>query len=68
MIVLASVWSRVHYENWHYLLTVLAFAIFFTVFVSIIFRTIRMKKDRLDQVSNLPLENDEVPVPTHESK
>lgn len=66
--IFASIWSRVQYENWHYVLTVLAFAIFFAVFVSIVWKTLRMKKDKLKKVSHMPLENDEIPVSTHESK
>ena len=65
--ILASIWSRVHYENWHYVLTVLAFAVFFTIFVTVVVRTLRIKKDKLDHLSNLPLENDESPVDDHES-
>ena len=65
--ILASIWSRVQYENWHYVLTVLAFAIFFSVFVSIVVRTLRMKKDKLNHLSNLPLENDEETVIHHDT-
>ena len=65
--ILASIWSRVQYENWHYVLTLLAFAIFFAVFVTIVVRTIRMKKDKLKHLSNLPLESDETAVKHHES-
>ena len=68
MMLLASVWSRVQYENWHYVLTVLAFAIFFSIFVAVVVKTIRMKKDRVDEVSSLPLENDETPVSHHEPR
>lgn len=57
--IFASIWSRVQYEEWHYILTLLAFAIFFAVFVSILVRTFRMKKDKLDHLSNLPLESEE---------
>ena len=64
---LASIWSRVQYENWHYVLTLLAFAIFFSVFVTIVVRTIRMKKDTLKHLSKLPLESDEISVKHHES-
>ena len=65
--ILASIWSRVQYENWHYVLTLLAFAIFFSVFVTIVVRTVRMKKDTLNHLSNLPLESDETSVKHHES-
>lgn len=65
--ILASIWSRVQYENWHYVLTVLAFAIFFAVFVSIVVRTVRMKKDKLNHLSNLPLESDEETAIHHDS-
>lgn len=65
--ILASIWSRVQYENWHYVLTILAFAIFFAVFVSIVVRTLRMKKDKLNHLSNLPLESDEETVIHHDT-
>ena len=49
---------RILIENWQTTLTLVSFAIFGAVFVSVIIRTWLMPREKLNKIANLPLEND----------
>ena len=47
---------RVVIDSWHDWAPYAAFAITFTVFIVVFVRTILMRKDRIDHISRLPLD------------
>jgi len=49
--------SRVNFEEWQSIITIVAFALCFLTFVYFTIRAIRMKKSERDHLSNLPLED-----------
>lgn len=53
--------SRIHYEQWHTVIPVVAFIITFTVFVYFFIRALRMQRSKAQSMSNLPLANDDTP-------
>jgi hypothetical protein len=49
---------RIIIENWQATLTLVSFALFGAVFVSVLIRTWLTPREKLDKIANLPLEND----------
>lgn len=50
--------KRVLLEDWHVLIPLISFGTLFAIFVLVIYRTLRMKKDRIDHFANMPLEEE----------
>lgn len=50
-------WKRIEYADWVDLVPVLAFVLTFTVFVVLVARAFLMKKDDLNELAALPLED-----------
>lgn len=51
--------KRVTFEEWQAIITVVAFLIFFTVFIFLSIRAWRMKNKERQHMSNLPLESED---------
>ena len=51
--------KRLILEDWHQNLPFIGFAVFFTVFVIVVIWTFRMKKEKIEHLAHLPLENDQ---------
>ncbi len=51
--------KRVTYEGWHDFLTILSLAIFLIGFIYLVYRVIRMKKTKVQHMSELPLEEEQ---------
>jgi hypothetical protein len=49
---------RILVENWQTTLTLVSFAIFGAVFVSVLIRTALAPREKISKIANLPLEND----------
>ena len=49
---------RILVEDWQRALTIISFAIFATVFLLTLARAMRLSRDRIRHLENLPLEND----------
>lgn len=58
---------RLLFENWISLFSLVAFVTAASVYVTIFYRAVRMKRAQIDRFSNLPFEN-ESPVPSDESR
>jgi hypothetical protein len=52
---------RIIVEDWQRALTIISFAIFAMVFLLTLARALRLKRDRIDHLQNLPLQNDSDP-------
>ncbi len=48
--------KRIILEDWHQLVPLISFGTAFAVFVFLSLRTLFMKKKRIDELANLPLE------------
>ncbi|MBC2602022.1 hypothetical protein [Puniceicoccus vermicola] len=46
---------RIQYAEWQQILPILAFCISFLLFLLIVVRAIRMRKDKASEMANLPL-------------
>jgi len=57
MTPLASIWQRIQYDHWQEAMPLIGFCIFFTLFLIVVVMTLRMRKDKIDHLSNLPLED-----------
>jgi len=51
--------KRLNLPEWQDILAILAFAATFLLFLVIVIRAIRMRRDKVRHMANLPLENDE---------
>lgn len=51
--------SRLQFEEWHTAVALIAFIITFTAFVYLVVRAMRMKRDKIKHLSELPLEEEE---------
>ena len=49
---------RILIENWQTTLTLVSFAIFGVVFISVLIRTMLAPRDQIQKIANLPLEED----------
>jgi hypothetical protein len=49
---------RIFVEDWQRALTMISFAIFAAVFLLTLARAMRLSRDRVHHLENLPLEND----------
>ena len=49
---------RILIENWQTTLTLLSFAIFGVVFISVLIRTMLAPREQIQKLANLPLEED----------
>jgi len=49
---------RILVEDWQRMLTMISFAIFAAVFLLTVARAMRLSRDRIRHLENLPLEND----------
>lgn len=49
---------RILVENWQTTLTLVSFAIFGAVFVSVLIRTALTPREKINKIANLPLDND----------
>jgi hypothetical protein len=49
---------RIIHDHWTSIVPIVAFALTFTVFMGVLVRTIMMKKEKLDHLASLPLQND----------
>ncbi|MGE9291892.1 MAG: hypothetical protein ACQKBT_12910 [Puniceicoccales bacterium] len=47
--------KRIQYAEWQEILPILAFCISFLLFLLIVIRAIRMRKDKASKMANLPL-------------
>ncbi len=47
--------KRIQYAEWQDILPILAFCISFLLFLLIVIRAIRMRKERAEKMANLPL-------------
>ena len=52
--------KRVIFEDWHYLVPIISFALTFLAFVVFVVRAIIMKPDRAALLSQLPLQEDQI--------
>ena len=50
--------KRIVLEDWHHLVPLISFGTAFAIFVFLSLRTLLMKKKRVDELANLPLEDD----------
>jgi hypothetical protein len=50
-------YSRVIYENWSYIVPVLAFAFTLVFYSVMVIRAFLLKKERTEQMASLPLED-----------
>ena len=50
--------KRIQYEDWQNAIGIIAFAIFFVAFIFFVVKAILMKKDKVEHMANLPLEED----------
>ena len=50
---------RVQLEAWHEIVPYVCFALIAGVFIVVVVRALRMKKEEIDHVANLPLRSDE---------
>jgi len=57
MLIFASIWNRINWETWHQNLPLIGFCCFFLTFIAVVIITMRMKKDKVDHLSNLPLDD-----------
>lgn len=57
---------RVSFEEWQGIITLIAFFLFFTLFIVISIRAWRMKKADRERIANLPLESEEQTPAKHE--
>ncbi len=55
--------KRIQYAEWQEILPVLAFCISFLLFLLIVVRALRMRKERARRMANLPLDDDTQPKP-----
>jgi cbb3-type cytochrome oxidase subunit 3 len=51
--------KRIQYEDWQNAISIIAFAIFFVAFIIFVVRAILMKKDKVEHMAHLPLEDDQ---------
>lgn len=58
--------SRLIYDEWVFYVPIVAFMLSFLVFVYIVLRSVTMKKNQVDYMSHLPLEDDNPKPSTHE--
>jgi hypothetical protein len=68
MIPLASIFSRLHYEDWALMLPGLAFFIFFTIFLYIALRITRMPRRKSRHLAEIPFEDEEKQTPADHGK
>lgn len=51
--------KRIQYEDWQNAIAIIAFAVFFVAFTIFVFKAIFMKKDKVEHMANLPLEDEQ---------
>ena len=51
--------QRITFESWHSIIPVVAFFLTFGVFVYFVVRAVRMKKNDVEHISHLPLDDDD---------
>ncbi|MEX0329850.1 MAG: hypothetical protein AB3N64_00370 [Puniceicoccaceae bacterium] len=56
--------KRVQFEEWQAIITTVAFFIFFSAFLFVCWRALRMSKHERNHLSNLPLESENNPEAT----
>lgn len=66
--MLASIFSRLNWNDWQLWLPGAGFVIFFTVFVYVTLRITRMSKPRRKHLAELPFDQEEKPQPEHGKK
>ena len=49
--------KRVLYEHWHQIIPVISLLFLLTLFIIMVVRALSMKKDKLEELSHLPLED-----------
>lgn len=64
--ILASIFSRLHWHDWQLWLPGAGFVIFFTIFLYVTLRITRMPRPRRKHLAEMPLEEDERPRPENE--
>lgn len=50
--------AKVTFEDWHVWVQIIAFCIIFTSFIYFVIRTMRMKKDKEQELASMPLDPD----------
>lgn len=60
---LASIFSRLQFEDWALVIPGIAFFIFFSVFLYIALRVTRMPRKKAKHLAELPFEEDEKQIP-----
>ncbi len=57
--------SRLQFEAWHAVIPLIAFVLTFAAFIYLVVRAVRMKREKIKHLSELPLEEEET-VNKHE--
>jgi Na+-transporting methylmalonyl-CoA/oxaloacetate decarboxylase gamma subunit len=57
--------KRINYEEWQILFPAVGFIFFFLVFLVVVIWVMRMKKDTVNRMENMPLEDDSHKVNVH---
>ena len=68
MITLASIFSRLRFDDWALMLPGLAFFIFFTLFLYIALRVTRMPRKKTKHLADIPFEDEEKQTPADHGK
>jgi hypothetical protein len=50
---------RIQLEDWHHILSLISFVLFFTSFCIALFRVFSMRKNEVSRMENLPLESEQ---------
>lgn len=66
-LIIASVWKRLHYDEWAGIVPHIAFTLTALGFIYLTIRAIRMKKTTRDHLANLPLEDEQPKHPSRKS-
>lgn len=51
--------KRIQYEDWQNAIAIIAFAVFFVAFIIFVIKAVFMKKDKVEHMANLPLEDEQ---------
>jgi cbb3-type cytochrome oxidase subunit 3 len=57
--------QRINYEDWQVLFPIIGFAIFFLIFLVAVIWIMRMKKEKVDRMGQMPLDDDSEQVKAH---
>lgn len=57
--------QRINYEDWQVLFPIIGFSIFFLIFLVAVIWIMRMKKEKVDRMGQMPLDDDSEKVKAH---